>query len=167
MLEGQNHLLLHCAHTGECWSYGMASCGGIFRNYRGFSRGCFACPLGIKSAFYAEFMNFICTVEIALHKGWLPLSIESNSAVFVYKIHARSDDVPWRIRSRWRNCLFILDQNQCRITPTFREGNRAADATANQAFLLDEFTRWYGVPMSAEEPYFKNLNYTLEYRINS
>lgn len=59
----------------------------IFQNYRGFSRGYFAIPLGINNAFYVELIRFIFAVEIANYKGWFPLWLESNFVVLVYKVH--------------------------------------------------------------------------------
>lgn len=47
---------------------GMAACGGIFRMYRGFSMGCFALPLGVKTSVFAEIMGFIKAVELANDK---------------------------------------------------------------------------------------------------
>lgn len=50
-------------------SSGLASCGGVFRNSRAFTRGSFAQPLGIQLSLYAEIMGFIISVEIAIVKG--------------------------------------------------------------------------------------------------
>lgn len=50
-----------------------AAYGEIFRIYQGLPKGCFALPLRIQSAFFAELMGFIVAVELAELKGWFPL----------------------------------------------------------------------------------------------
>ena len=49
---------------------GQAGCGGVFRNYRGFIKGCFSFHLGIKFAFEAEIIGFIMALEFAHRIDW-------------------------------------------------------------------------------------------------
>ena len=47
---------------------GVSAIGGIFRNFRGFSKGCFCLNIGINTAFVAELLAFMQAVEIAWDK---------------------------------------------------------------------------------------------------
>lgn len=49
---------------------GKASCGGVFRMYIGYPRGCFAIPLGIQTPIFTELMGFIVVDELAETKDW-------------------------------------------------------------------------------------------------
>lgn len=147
-------------------SPGISTCGGIFRNHRGFVRGCFAIPLGVQSALFAEMCAFMTVVEIAAQKQWFPIWLESDSSILVEKVKKKDPEVPWQIRTRWYNCLHVLENNQYFITHIYREGNKVADAVANIAFSLDDFTWWYGVPEEAYDFYCRNINGSVEFRIH-
>lgn len=86
---------------------GMASSGGVFRMYRGFSRGSFALPLGVQTSIFAELMGLIVAVELADIEGWFPLWIETDSTYVVSKVLSNSQDVPWSMKVRWRKCQNI------------------------------------------------------------
>lgn len=47
------------------WQPGEASCGGIYRMYRGFMKGSFALPLGTQTVIFAEIIGFITALELA------------------------------------------------------------------------------------------------------
>lgn len=143
---------------------GIAACGGIVRNYRGFVRGTFAAPLGIQTSMFAEIMGFLWAVKICRQKGWFPLWIESDSMVVVTKVQNKSMEVPWQLRTEWENCIQFLEGQQYRISHIFREGNAVADAMANEGLSLVDFTWWYGVPSIAGSFYTRNLCSQIEYR---
>ena len=62
---------------------GQASCGGVFRNCRGFIKGCFSFYLRNKYAFEAEIMSFIMALEFAHKFGWSNLWVETISIYVV------------------------------------------------------------------------------------
>ncbi|KAL0307928.1 UNVERIFIED_CONTAM: Retrovirus-related Pol polyprotein from transposon RE2 [Sesamum calycinum] len=62
---------------------GPSSCGGIFRNCRGFVHGCFALSLGSGFAYQAEWVGVMTAIAIAHSKGWKYLWIESDSTYAV------------------------------------------------------------------------------------
>ncbi|KAL0277948.1 UNVERIFIED_CONTAM: putative ribonuclease H protein, partial [Sesamum radiatum] len=63
---------------------GPSSCGGIFRNCRGFVHGCFALSLGSGFAYQAEWVGVMTAIAIAHSKGWKYLWIESDSTYVVF-----------------------------------------------------------------------------------
>lgn len=65
---------------------GVAGCGGIFRNCRGFSRGSFDMPVGNNTNFVAEACAFIKAVELAKIKKWFPLQVETDSMAMYNKV---------------------------------------------------------------------------------
>jgi ribonuclease HI len=73
---------------------GTAASGGIFRNHNGASLGCFACNIGIATAFFAEFLGIILAIEYAFDRNWLQLLIESDSqlAILAFK---NPNIIPW------------------------------------------------------------------------
>lgn len=144
---------------------GIASSGGMFRNYRGFVRGCFSLTLGVNSAIYVEMMAFMVAVEIMTHKKWCLLWLESNSMILVDKVFKRSDHAPWRNKMRWRNFLETIARHRFFITYIYREGNKVAHGVPNETFSLDDFTWWYRVLEAGKSFYFKNICGMVEYRI--
>lgn len=52
--------------TEQPWvSQGLHLAGGIFRMSHGFTKGCFAAPLGVQISIFAELVEFIMAVELA------------------------------------------------------------------------------------------------------
>lgn len=49
---------------------GSATCGGVFRNSRGFVQGCFSVNMGIAFAFEAELLAVILAIEAAAERKW-------------------------------------------------------------------------------------------------
>jgi ribonuclease HI len=49
---------------------GLASCGGIFRDYRGTFHGAFACNLGDVSVSEAELTGILMAMEYAVAHSW-------------------------------------------------------------------------------------------------
>ena len=111
---------------------GPSSCGGIFRNCRGFVHGCFALSLGSGFAYQAEWVGVMTAIAIAHSKGWKSLWIESDSTYVVSLIRSRSIAVPWNFRNRWLLTLHLIRQMRVVASHIYREGNQAADALAGQ-----------------------------------
>ena len=127
-------------------SPGHAGCGGIFRNCRGFSKGCFAKYLGIKFAFEAEILGFITAIEIAKKFNWSPLWIESDSAYVVTLFSTNSFNVPWEIRNRWSKALSDAKSLNVHVSHIYREGNCVADKLASLSSIPDTNRWWFNPP---------------------
>lgn len=86
---------------------GQSSCGGVFRNCRGFVKGCFSRLQGTGFAFEAELVAAMTALSIDHFKGkgWTTLWIESDSTYVVTLLRSRSHLVPWNHRNR---CLLTL-----------------------------------------------------------
>ena len=121
---------------------GHSDCGGIFRNCRGFSKGCFAKYLGIKFAFEAELLGFIMAIEIAKKFNWSPLWIETDSSYVVSIFLTGSLKVPWEVRSRWSIALSDAKNLQVHVSHIFREGNCVADKLASMS-TTPNFNKWW------------------------
>lgn len=117
---------------------GNATCGGVFRRYKGFVDGSFALPLGVQTPLFAEIMGFRKTGELATVKGWFPLWIEMDSTTLLYMVKAKSSEVPWRLRVRWKKCLKTHYANSFKISQIFREGDGLVDAMAKSGLTLLE-----------------------------
>lgn len=76
---------------------------------------------------------------MALHINLFPIWFESDSQILVDKVNTCSNNVPWRLRTRWRNCLHKLQRKGVQDYTFYREVNAVADAIANE-FGLDNFT---------------------------
>jgi hypothetical protein len=50
--------------------------------------------------------------------------------------------VPWSLRNRWDNCLFLLNSFRFQVTHIYREGNKCADILANIGLALSSHF-WY------------------------
>ena len=91
--------------------------------------------------------------------------MESDSEVLVQMVTKRDLEAPWQLRSRWKNCLQMLNGKQFLITHIHREGNKVADCLANSGFRYDDLTWWLEVPDCAKETYDRNLHGLPEFRI--
>ncbi|KAI9174960.1 hypothetical protein LWI28_025363 [Acer negundo] len=87
---------------------GFGGCGGIFRNYRAFLKGCFAIPLSQVFEFEAELLAASLAINFAWKYGWHRLWLESNSSYMVQLLSSHSEMVPWRVRQAWQRCIFQI-----------------------------------------------------------
>lgn len=126
--------------------------------HRSFPKGCFTCPLGVRTAIFLELMGFIIIVELVDLKGWFPFCIETDSLSLVCKVKSNSQDVPWISGVRWRRCLNIQRNNNFIISHIFRERNGVVDKIANDGLRLSDFTWWYDVLDGAFDAYRRNLS---------
>jgi len=138
-----------------------ASCGGIFRDYRGTFLGCFANNVGHVSGFEAELMGLILAMEFAVRKQWTRLWIECDSSSVV---HAFKNPfvIPIRFRDRWHNCLFRGMLVICSYI--FREENCCADKLAFLGHSLTD-TIWYDfMPTPLAADFTRDINGLPNYR---
>jgi ribonuclease HI len=127
---------------------GNSSCGGIFRNSEANFCGAFAYNLGIQSSLYAEIMGAILAIELAHHKGWNSLWLETDS-MLVLNAFKSTSTVPYSLRNRWNNCIFFLSRMNFFVSHIFREGNKCADTLANLGLSLppsSSHTWWSSLP---------------------
>jgi len=117
----------------------IASCGGIFRDFRGSFMGAFACNLGEMSVYETEITGLIMAMEFAAQNNWTRLWLESDSssAVNAFKNHSL---IPIRLRNRWNNCIQVGLFAIC--SHIYREGNCCADIMAESGHGLN-VTSWY------------------------
>ena len=113
------------ANTDGSGIYHNASCGGIFRDFRGTFLGCFASNVGRGSVFDAEILGLIFAMEFVAKHNWnrLWLECDSTSVVHAFK---NPDVVPIRLRNRWHNCFqhgmmvlcsHIFQEGNCFVVP--------------------------------------------------
>lgn len=108
-----------------------SSCGGVFRNCRGEVVGCFTQKLGLGSALEAELSACILALDIARHRQWNKIWLESDSTDVVELLASRSMDVPENVKDSWTRALGHLTHMEFRVSHIYREGNRVADALAD------------------------------------
>lgn len=81
-------------YNKACWIESLIitmSYGGIFRNTRGFVKGCFSSKLGNGFALEAELFAAMKAISIAFEKDWRYLWIESDSMYIVSLLKSGSD----------------------------------------------------------------------------
>ncbi|KAM7465607.1 hypothetical protein LguiB_013169 [Lonicera macranthoides] len=125
---------------------GMAAIGGIFRNSRGFSKGCFCKNIGIQNAFFAELKAFINAVNLAWQNRWSQVWFEMDSKALVDCIHNQSFTPPWQLINSWSNCQHQLKQMQHHVSHVYREGNQAADILSKMGLRHSELKWWNTYP---------------------
>lgn len=125
-------------------STGLAACGGIFRDCKGDSLGCFAVILGI-----------ILAIESAYQKNWSNLWIETDSMIASLAFKSQHI-VPWQLKNRWENCLLMMSNMHFMITHIVREGNHCADKLANLGLSVVNFTWWNYPPAEILEDLSRN-----------
>jgi hypothetical protein len=55
--------------------------------------------------------------------------IETDS-LSVVKASSKQEGVPWRMNTRWHNCMHFCSQIRCIFTHVLREGNMVVDTLA-------------------------------------
>jgi ribonuclease HI len=82
--------------------------------------------------------------ELHIENLWL----ETNS-LHVVKAFTLGVGVPWRLLTRWNNCLSFASRIRCKFTHVLREGNLVADSLAknDQQLALFSFQWWYAPPL--------------------
>jgi len=101
-----------------------ASCGGLFRDFRGTFLGYFASNVGHVSVLEAELLCLILAMEFAASNHWTRLWIECDSSSVVHTFKNPSV-IPISLRNRWHNCMHHGMTVLC--SHIFREGNCCAD----------------------------------------
>jgi ribonuclease HI len=118
----------------------VASSGGVFRDANGDFLFAFDEPLGFENAFFAELCGAMNAIEIAFHKSWLNMWLESDSSLMVAAFKNPSKSVPWPLRNRWKNVQVLVRSFNLIVSHICREGNKVADLFANQSLSLSSFT---------------------------
>jgi len=114
------HSWIKCNTDGvSLGSYGLAACGGIFRNWKGDSLGCFAYNIGVANAVYAEILGVILAIECAHQRNWINLWIETDSMLVTLALKS-SHIVPCQLKNIWENCLLLISNIHFLITHIFR-----------------------------------------------
>ncbi|CAL9027546.1 unnamed protein product, partial [Prunus brigantina] len=120
--------------------------GGVFRDYQRRVLGAFCSNLDAPSVVHAKALAVIKVIELAwlhaCHNVW----IETDS-LLVTQFFRSPHLVPWCLRIDWQNCLHRLQCMSFKISHIFREGNHAADASANHDALGSGFT-WRDTALS-------------------
>lgn len=99
-----------------------AGYGGIFRGENAAFLGAFSHHALVSSAIDAKVLAVIEAVREARLRGWFSLWIETDSMLVIHYFN-KPLSIPWRLSTRWINCLHLTRQMNVRITHIFREGN--------------------------------------------
>lgn len=132
---------------------GYAAAGGIFRDFTGSVKGCFSSFLGNFPALHAEFIVAMMAIEISFHKGWNSVWLECDSKVVVGAFSSNSG-VPWQLLNRWKNCQFLKDRMNFRVSHIFRESNCSVDKLANFGVTSQVSSWWNYVPSFVRGDFF-------------
>jgi ribonuclease HI len=133
------------------YAIGLPSCGaigGVFRNWQSCFVGGFSQNIGHATSFEAELCAVMFAIEKSVEMNWKDIWMESDS-LHVVKAFTSSSHVPWRLRTRWNNCMYLAQQINCSCTHIFRESNSAAHSLASNGQSLACFTsQWWNSPPS-------------------
>jgi len=134
---------------------GSAACGGIFRNSDADLLGAFSVNLGVSTALHSELIAAMLAIEIAHVKNWHNLWLETDS-MLVFLAFKSSKIVPWSLRNRWDNCLFILSMFNFNVSHIYREGNHCADQLENLGLSLPSYSSFNNVPPQVTVEFGRN-----------
>ncbi|OVA12787.1 hypothetical protein BVC80_1373g13 [Macleaya cordata] len=124
--------------------------------------GCFSINLGISTSIFAKFAGAISTMEYAFAYNWNNLWLESDSTLVVQALQTMQG-FPWKLRTRWANCILKFGSNNIRISNIFREGNCCADKLASMG--AQGTTAWWpNVPNFIVNFYGRDLSTMPFYR---
>jgi ribonuclease HI len=137
---------------------GASSCGGVFRDMHANFVFAFAEPLGHANSYYAELCGAMRAIEIAYNNDWSHLWLESDSSLVVGAFGRHVNNIPWSLRTRWKNMKTMLRKVTCIVTHICREGNQVADALANHGLSLLGFYTWSDPPDLVKDFLLRNKN---------
>jgi hypothetical protein len=69
--------------------------------------GAFAINFGTQCSLYAEIMGAMLAIELAHHRGWNSLWLETDSKLVLSAFKSPST-VPYTLRNGWKNCIFFF-----------------------------------------------------------
>ena len=136
---------------------GVFGCGGIFKNCRGFVKGCFAIHLGICFAFEAEIMGFIIAIEIAHKFNWLNLWVDTDSTFVSWLFQSNASHIPWKLRNRWNRANRWAKLLNVRISHIYREGNCVVDRLASLATTPSTFLWQFSTPENIQRLIYRDM----------
>jgi ribonuclease HI len=144
---------------------GPSACGGIFRDSNADFIGAFAFNLGTTNSLSAELHGAMFAIEIAAHKGWNNLWLETDSLLVTLAFKS-SKVVPWSLRNRWANCMTKAATMNFFVTHVYREGNCCADILANIGLSLQSHAWWDHVPSQVGSEFNRNRLGMTNYRFS-
>ena len=134
---------------------GISACGGLFRNANSEFLGAFAINIGLSSALLAELIGAMVAIEVAYHKGWHSIWLETDS-MLVFQAFKSSKIIPWSLKNRWDNCLHLLSSMNFFVTHIYREGNKCADILANVGLSIASYSWFSQAPPEINLDFVKN-----------
>ncbi|KAL5148112.1 hypothetical protein HKD37_06G017653 [Glycine soja] len=124
---------------------------GVFRNHNGERLGCFAQSLPVSIAYHVELQAAMLGIEIAFRKGWRKIWLECDSW-FAVQSFKDSNMIPWKLKTRWNNCIFFTKAMQFEVSHIYIEGNCCADGRSKFALQTIGFSWWDSPPSFIREP---------------
>lgn len=125
---------------------GLAGCGGTFRTYRGFCKGCFLNLMRILFAYATQLMGIICAIEFVKKHNWNFLCFQSDS---IYVVNLLSTQKPTNLMALFvtlKSGFEFFGQYHVWVLHIFREGNYVIDRLASHAVSLQDATWWFNSP---------------------
>lgn len=141
------------------------SIGFVIRNYKAEFMGAMTQNIGYASPLEAEFGACMLAMEKARELLFTNLWIETDSTVVV-KAFTTMEGIPWRLFTRWSNCMKLCQLIRCRCSYVPRIGNLVADALAKngQGLAFSSF-QWWNNPPPPILPYLHQDNIGLRFHV--
>jgi len=134
---------------------GPSSCGRIYRNNKAEFLGAFAYNLGNTNSLVAELNGAMFAIELAYQRGWNHIWLETDSMSVTLAFKSRTI-VPWNLKNRWENCMYLTTRMSFFVIHVYREGNHCADQLANVGLSLNTSFWWDHVPHQIREAFTRN-----------
>lgn len=90
-------------------------------------------------------LTTMTAIEKASQNDWSHFWLECDSNL-VIQAFSSPQLVPWQLRTRWRNCIYLTSLMSFKISHIYREGNSCADKLANFGISLQCNTWWDLIP---------------------
>jgi hypothetical protein len=94
-------------------------------------------------------------IELADSHDWRNLWLEVDSQ-FVIKAFKNPSLVPWKLRTRWMNCILLTSKMNFLATHIYREDNQCADTLASAGFNVSNINVWLHIPDCIIPSYVKD-----------
>ncbi|KAK3205636.1 hypothetical protein Dsin_019682 [Dipteronia sinensis] len=94
-------------------------------------------------AFEAELLVVLIAINYEWKYEWCQIWLESDLSYVVQLPSSRSEQVLWRVRQAWQQCIYHISQMEFQVSHICREGNQVMEDLSKHALWLEINARWF------------------------
>lgn len=117
--------------------------------------GCFASYFGNLYSLHVELLVAMKAIENVHQRGWHNFWLECDFSLVVLAFSSLKL-VPWKLRTRWKNCLYLTSNIRFTVSHIYRKENSCTEKLANFRVNSYCFTWWDLIPSFLSEGFYRD-----------